>query len=218
MHLLFLPGMHTTDGESGRSAGAESLESLAVAVTSPDASRSSLLSNLSYNLPPRHQPHAKARLNVWCLNLLPFSPLHFKLRVTSRLSFNDAGRITRHRDLWDAKDLVLALVPLLKPIFWIWARIVGWFVAGVAWIVITAVGKAAVHDVVAKAMATGPSNNANITTTTAPDDYDGDEGQADLNALGLAEQAYHHQSGAIATRSRSRIRPRRSNSTSVDVP
>lgn len=31
------------------------------------------------------------------------SPLHLRLPITSRLSFNDAGKITYHRDIWDVK-------------------------------------------------------------------------------------------------------------------
>lgn len=42
---------------------------------------------------------------------LPFpSPLHLKLHVFTRLSFNEQGRIIHHRDLWDLKDLV-GLIP-----------------------------------------------------------------------------------------------------------
>jgi hypothetical protein len=38
------------------------------------------------------------------------SPLHLQLRVFTRLSFNEQGRIIHHRDVWDLKDLV-GLVP-----------------------------------------------------------------------------------------------------------
>lgn len=42
---------------------------------------------------------------------LPFpSPLHLKLHVFTRLSFNEQGRIILHRDVWDLKDLV-GLIP-----------------------------------------------------------------------------------------------------------
>lgn len=42
---------------------------------------------------------------------LPFpSPLHLKLHVFTRLSFNEQGRIIHHRDVWDLKDLV-GLIP-----------------------------------------------------------------------------------------------------------
>lgn len=38
------------------------------------------------------------------------SPFHFQLPIITQLSFNDAGRITYHRDIWDVKD-VIALLP-----------------------------------------------------------------------------------------------------------
>jgi hypothetical protein len=38
------------------------------------------------------------------------SPFHLQLRVFTRLSFNEQGRIIHHRDVWDMKDLV-GLVP-----------------------------------------------------------------------------------------------------------
>jgi len=38
------------------------------------------------------------------------SPLHLKLRILTRLEFNDQSQVTHHRDFWDVKDLV-ALLP-----------------------------------------------------------------------------------------------------------
>lgn len=35
-----------------------------------------------------------------------WSPFHFRLRVVTRLTFNDAGRVVHHRDLIDVKDLI----------------------------------------------------------------------------------------------------------------
>ncbi|KII94651.1 hypothetical protein PLICRDRAFT_127735, partial [Plicaturopsis crispa FD-325 SS-3] len=50
------------------------------------------------------------------------SPLHLQLHIMTRLSFNEQGRITHHRDLWDVKD-VLGLVPGVSLAQWITGRL-----------------------------------------------------------------------------------------------
>jgi hypothetical protein len=49
------------------------------------------------------------------------SPFHFRLPVTTKLSFNDAGRITHHRDVWDMADL-LAMLPGMPFAQWVGTR------------------------------------------------------------------------------------------------
>jgi hypothetical protein len=48
--------------------------------------------------------------------------LHFQLHVITRLSFNEQGRITHHRDFWDIKD-VMGMVPGLRLFNWISCRV-----------------------------------------------------------------------------------------------
>ncbi|TFK43881.1 hypothetical protein BDQ12DRAFT_596847 [Crucibulum laeve] len=50
------------------------------------------------------------------------SPLHFQLRVVTRLSFNEQGLVTHHRDIWDVKD-VMGLVPGVSLAQWIGTRL-----------------------------------------------------------------------------------------------
>ncbi|KAA1466558.1 hypothetical protein DENSPDRAFT_925949 [Dentipellis sp. KUC8613] len=50
------------------------------------------------------------------------SPLHLRLPVLTRLSFNEQGRITHHRDLWDVRDLV-GLFPGAALAQWIGTRL-----------------------------------------------------------------------------------------------
>lgn len=50
------------------------------------------------------------------------SPFHFRLHVISRLSFNELGKITHHRDFWDIKD-VTGLVPGVSLAQWISTRL-----------------------------------------------------------------------------------------------
>ena len=50
------------------------------------------------------------------------SPFHLTLHVITRLSFNEQGRVTHHRDFWDVKD-VIGLVPGLTLAQWISTRL-----------------------------------------------------------------------------------------------
>lgn len=50
------------------------------------------------------------------------SPLHSTLRIITRLSFNELGLVTHHRDVWDVKD-VMGLVPGVSLAQWIGTRI-----------------------------------------------------------------------------------------------
>jgi hypothetical protein len=50
------------------------------------------------------------------------SPLHLQLHVITRLSFNEQGRITHHRDFWDVKDL-MGLIPGVSLAQWIGTRL-----------------------------------------------------------------------------------------------
>ncbi|KAG2151251.1 uncharacterized protein EDB93DRAFT_1140295 [Suillus bovinus] len=58
------------------------------------------------------------------------SPLHLQLRVITRLSFNEQGQITYHRDVWDMRD-VIGLVPGMRIAQWILGRAGAW---GLSWI------------------------------------------------------------------------------------
>ncbi|KAG1902359.1 uncharacterized protein F5891DRAFT_1186457 [Suillus fuscotomentosus] len=58
------------------------------------------------------------------------SPLHLQLHVITCLSFNEQGRITYHRDVWDMRD-VIGLVPGMRIAQWILGRAGAW---GLSWI------------------------------------------------------------------------------------
>lgn len=57
------------------------------------------------------------------------SPLHLQLPVLTRLSFNEQGRITYHRDIWDIHD-VIGLVPGMRVVQWVLGRAGAW---GLSW-------------------------------------------------------------------------------------
>jgi hypothetical protein len=57
------------------------------------------------------------------------SPLHLQLPILTRLSFNEQGKITYHRDVWDMRD-VIGLVPGMRVMQWILGRAGAW---GLSW-------------------------------------------------------------------------------------
>lgn len=68
----------------------------------------SIVSTLGSPASPPTHTHPSLRIPGTSLSVP--SPLHFQLHVVTRLSFNEQGRVTHHRDFWDVKD-VLGLVP-----------------------------------------------------------------------------------------------------------
>ncbi|KAI3610786.1 hypothetical protein WG66_006838 [Moniliophthora roreri] len=101
LNILILPGIHT---DSMRSAQfAQSTDSLLSSATSPS-----------------HPAHPV--LPVLGTSLTVPSPLHFQLHTITRLSFNEQGRITHHRDFWDIKD-VMRLIPGMPFAQWIGTRV-----------------------------------------------------------------------------------------------
>ncbi|KIY46474.1 hypothetical protein FISHEDRAFT_47240, partial [Fistulina hepatica ATCC 64428] len=78
--------------------------------------------------PPFHHPNPSAQtrsepgLRLPGTSLTLPSPLHIRLPVTTRLSFNEQGRITYHRDLWDLRD-VISLVPGASLAQWATTRL-----------------------------------------------------------------------------------------------
>lgn len=58
------------------------------------------------------------------------SPLHLQLHIITRLSFNEQGQITYHRDVWDMRD-VIALIPGMRVTQWILGRAGAW---GLSWL------------------------------------------------------------------------------------
>lgn len=103
LHVLLLPGIHTPVGSLGGIAS-ESETSLHL-----HANPSQFLTSRSPALPVPFTSFA-----------IP-SPLHATLAISSRLTFNDAGKITYHRDTWDARDLV-ALLPGGSLLQWATSR------------------------------------------------------------------------------------------------
>lgn len=106
INVLFLPGIHHDTSRSTHSATSSSSLSL----TDPNQSST---------------PHPTSpALPIPLTSLtLPFpSPLHLQLRIMTRLSFNEQGLITHHRDIWDVKD-VLGLVPGISLAQWIGSRL-----------------------------------------------------------------------------------------------
>jgi len=110
LHVLFLPSLHKEQASQTFPSTDQHLRQLSMA----SHLDTSVIASASY-------PHPK--LSVAGINLP--SPMHFQLRVLTRLSMNEQGRITHHRDFWDVKDL-FGLVPGVSLAQWIMTRITGY--------------------------------------------------------------------------------------------
>lgn len=110
LNILLLPGIHHDGLHRHQSNG--STDSLVNAATG---------SPTGLPIPPISH-FALPSLPVPGTSLSVPSPLHFKLRILTSLSFNEQGRVTHHRDYWDAKDL-MGLVPGVSLAQWIMSRL-----------------------------------------------------------------------------------------------
>lgn len=102
LNVLLLPGIHCDGHRTG-----DTSDSL-ISTTGSPVSQTRHLSSPSLSVPGTSLS-------------LP-SPFHLSLHVITRLSFNEQGRVTHHRDFWDVKD-VIGLVPGLTLAQWIGTRL-----------------------------------------------------------------------------------------------
>lgn len=140
MHVLLLPNLHESDSISLDGDG------LSLSVASlPSVPKHAL----SLPLPGlRHLP----------------SPFHLQLHVITKLSFNEHGRITRHRDFWDTRDL-LGLLPGAKLVQWAGTRMVARGLSTAAWIL----GRRhTVEDKTSEAERGGVSGPVSVSVTNSP--------------------------------------------------
>lgn len=105
LNILLLPGIHCEGTISHRA----------------HASSDSLVSTHG-SFMHLNKPFVTPSLAIPGTSLALPSPLHFKLRIITRLSFNEQGLVTHHRDIWDVKD-VMGLVPGVSLAQWIGTRI-----------------------------------------------------------------------------------------------
>ncbi|KAF8659132.1 hypothetical protein AX16_001902 [Volvariella volvacea WC 439] len=102
LNVLLLPGIH-----SGYPPNLDPVDS-------PSSSGTSLVAHF--------QPPSPS-LTIPGTSIAIASPFHFRLHIITRLSFNEQGRVTYHRDFWDIRDL-LGLVPGVSLAQWIGTRLV----------------------------------------------------------------------------------------------
>ncbi|KZT60193.1 hypothetical protein CALCODRAFT_492778 [Calocera cornea HHB12733] len=130
LHFLFLPEWHTASGQPS------STDSL---VPNPRDSTSTVsLMSTAAALGQATVPPPKLKLpSLWGQKgeerTLP-SPMHFQLHVITRLQFNERGRIAKHRDFWDIRDLTDAVVPLSPMIGWFTRRLLAYNLLAIAWL------------------------------------------------------------------------------------
>ncbi|KAI0346897.1 hypothetical protein BDW22DRAFT_1404631 [Trametopsis cervina] len=115
LNIMLLPGLHRSDRQPDVEQGLQ---------TSADGR--------SLSFPSSSIQHAAQQSTLGMDLSLP-SPFHLQLPIISRLYFNDAGKITHHRDFWDVKDL-LGLLPGMTLAQWISGRLVAQSMRGVGWI------------------------------------------------------------------------------------
>ncbi|KAJ3527676.1 hypothetical protein NM688_g8098 [Phlebia brevispora] len=119
LHILILPGIHSASGQQsppGIPAYTDAVSRRSLSLPSPAIP----LQQMGYG-------------TTLGLNLLLPSPLHLRLPVMSQLSFNDVGKITYHRDIWDIKDL-LGLIPGMTLAQWISGRVFAQSARGLMWL------------------------------------------------------------------------------------
>jgi hypothetical protein len=107
LNILLLPGIHCESAISHR------------ARTSTDP-----LLNIhgSPMVASNHHFFATPSLPIPGTSLSFPSPLHLQLRIITRLSFNEQGLVTSHRDFWDVKDLI-GMLPGMTLAQWLGTRI-----------------------------------------------------------------------------------------------
>ena len=91
LHIVVLPGLHWHAQQAPSNAS-----DTGSAVVPRSDSTVSLREHAS-------TPTSSARLRYPEHSFWPPSPFHLVLPIITRLSFNEAGKITHHRDFWDVK-------------------------------------------------------------------------------------------------------------------
>jgi hypothetical protein len=112
LNILLLPGVHC-EGPLSHAVQPSSSDSIINLPQTPLAPHAALQSPPPFVIPSLPIPGTSLSLP---------SPFHSQLRIISRLSFNEQGRITHHRDFWDVKD-VMGLVPGVSLAQWIGTRL-----------------------------------------------------------------------------------------------
>jgi len=108
LNILLLPGIHCESAISHRAR----------------ASSDSLL-NIHGSPMTATNPHGfttRPSLPIPGTSLSFPSPLHLQLRIITRLSFNEQGLVTYHRDIWDVKDLI-GMLPGMTLAQWLGTRL-----------------------------------------------------------------------------------------------
>jgi hypothetical protein len=113
LHILLLPGLHIPASSAPKRRASPSTSSLELTV---QPSSSSTLAHPVLSLGGLAVP----------------SPFHIQLRIISKLTFNEQGRISAHRDFWDARDLI-GLVPGATAAQWVLTRLAAKGLATASW-------------------------------------------------------------------------------------
>jgi hypothetical protein len=103
VHILLLPGLHTP------------------VFRCQNGSQDNSLSSSSGN---PAKPSLRLRVPFVGTLVPGWSPLHLQMKVLTRLSFNESGLVTSHRDLVDVIDM-LTVIPGFAAVQWFGSSLVG---------------------------------------------------------------------------------------------
>jgi len=125
LHILLLPGLHVPASASAPKRPPSSSTSSFELTVQPTTTTSST---------PLLHALANPVLSVGGLTVP--SPFHLQLRIISKLTFNEQGRISAHRDFWDVRDLV-GLIPGATAAQWVLTRLAAKSLATASWFLST---------------------------------------------------------------------------------
>jgi hypothetical protein len=130
MHILLLPNLHVPGSSTTKSVLSRSNSGLDV-VSQHHGSTSSL----HHQQHPHHYYHSPHQQSHPLLSIRGFrlpSPFHLQLRIITKLTFNEQGRVTAHRDFWDVRDLT-GMIPGARMAQWVLTRLAAHGLATASW-------------------------------------------------------------------------------------
>ncbi|KAG8811307.1 hypothetical protein FRC19_003996 [Serendipita sp. 401] len=141
LHILLLPSLHTPAATSSTSNIRSSWTSQAEfdphsipTTTSSSTSSSSFTPSSSSSIPSLLHGLTNPVLTIRGISLP--TPFHLQLRIITKLTFNEQGRVSAHRDFWDVKDLVGGLIPGARAAQWVLTRLAARGFATASWLLL----------------------------------------------------------------------------------
>ncbi|PVG03497.1 hypothetical protein CPB86DRAFT_869424 [Serendipita vermifera] len=129
LHILLLPNLHVPSSSTTKPALSRSSSNHDLVMQPHHGSTSSLHHQYAHHYHNLHH-HTHPLLSVRGFKLP--SPFHLQLRIITKLTFNEQGRITAHRDFWDIRDLT-GMIPGARAAQWVLTRLAARGLATASW-------------------------------------------------------------------------------------